>query len=80
MSAPDPGSKFRAKRLNEHVKSFYSLANTIGAARILTGFLAPFITKGSANIDVDAPSWVLIGLLSHAVGQFAIWRYMRPEE
>ena len=72
--------KFEAKRVNEHVKSFYAFANTLSAAIIVTAFIAPAITRGSSRVDLDAPGWVFVGILVHAVGQIAIRRYMKAEE
>ncbi|MFY9290864.1 MAG: hypothetical protein WAP03_09255 [Methylorubrum rhodinum] len=77
--------KFSAKRVNKHVKSVYAFANTlaaaiIGAAIIGAAYIIPSVTKGAAQFDLDAPSWVLIGLTLHGFGHFVIWRFLRRED
>lgn len=72
--------KFSAKRVNEHVKSVYAFANTLAAAIIGAAYIIPSVTKGAAQVDLDAPGWVLIGLTLHGFGHFVIWRFLRRED
>ena len=72
--------KFNAKRVNEHVKSVYAFANTLAAAIIGAAYIIPSVTKGAAQVNLDAPGWVLIGLTLHGFGHLVIWRFMRRED
>ncbi|GAB6844678.1 hypothetical protein HNR00_000319 [Methylorubrum rhodinum] len=72
--------KFSAKRVNEHVKSVYAFAYTLAAAIIGAAYIIASVTKGAAQVDLDAPGWVLIGLTLHGFGHFVIWRFLRRED
>ncbi len=72
--------RFTAKRINEHVKSIYAFANTLGAAVIGAAYIIPAVTRGADHVDLDAPGWVVIGLTLHGFGHLVVWRFMRRED
>jgi hypothetical protein len=74
------GRKLAAKRINEHVKSFYSFANTLGAATIGAAYIVPAVTNGTDKVGLDGPSWVAVGVFLHIIGHLALRLFMRSEE
>ena len=86
-SPPDPGAqplptsrKFKARRINEHVKAVYGILNTLAATVISAAYIIPTVLSQRTPNELDRPGWVLIGLTLHAVGQFAIWRFWKSED
>ena len=71
--------KFKAKRINEQIKCFYALANTLGAAVIGAAYVLPVIKNDCGPNELDRPGWVLIGLVLHICSQLAI-RYGTQKE
>lgn len=72
--------KFKAKRLNEHVKSAYSLANTLAAAIIGGAYILPEIKGEHLPQELDRPTWVGVGLAIFAFGHFIIWFGYQKED
>ncbi|WP_267355269.1 MULTISPECIES: hypothetical protein [unclassified Methylobacterium] len=72
--------KFRAKKINEHIKSAYSLFYTLSAAIIGGAFIIPLIKHEFELCEFDRFVWIGVGIGLHVFGHVIVYLGMQRED